>query len=363
MANDIGVGIIGVDANRGWAREGHAPAVQAVAGLDLVAVANRSQEAADAAGEAVGADRAYGNPKDLIADPDVDVVTVAVPVPAHRDLIDAALRAGKHVVTEWPIGTHTAQTEEIASLARQFDVHTTVDLQARMNPVTLRASDLIASGAIGRVLRATVYSSTMGWGRRVPEEELYLEKPASATNLTTVQTAHTVDFSIRIVGRLVSLAALTTVQYPQLEVGPERSPFHRVVADHVLLQGRLAGGGALAVQVVGGEPADHTPFHVDVVGDAGTLTIEGGAPRGFQSGLLKLSLNGKLVEVDAGETTALPSAVVNVAYVYAALRDDITNDSRNAPSFEDAVRLSHLIDDIQASAADGRTVSNASNWP
>lgn len=232
-----------------------------------------------------------------------------------------------------------------------------------MNPVTFRASDLIASGAIGRVLRATVYSSTMGWGRRVPEEELYLEKPESATNLTTVQTAHTVDFAIRLIGQLVSLAALTTVQYPELEVGLQKSPFRRVVADHVLLQARLADGGALAVQVVAGEPVDNTPFRMDIVGENRTITVEGGAPRGFQSGLLTLSLNGEAVEVDGGETEALPSPVVNVAHVYAALRDDITNDSFNAPSFEHAVHLSHLIDDIQASAADGRTTTPTANWP
>ena len=357
MTQELGVGIIGVDAKRGWAREGHAPAVQALAGLKLVAVANRSQQAADAAGEAVGADRAYGNLEDLIADRDVDIVTVAVPVPAHRDLIVAALRAGKHVVTEWPIGTDIAQTQEIDSIASESGVHTAVGLQARMNPVSLRASDLIASGAIGRVLRTTVYSSTMGWGRRVPEEELYLEKPESATNLITVQTAHTVDFAIRLVGQLVSLAALTTVQYPELEVGPQKSPFHRVVADHVLLQARLADGGALAVQVVGGEPVDNAPFRMDIVGENGTVTVEGGAPRGFQTGLLTLSLNGEAVEVNDGETEALPSSVVNVAHVYAALRDDITKNSFNAPSFEHAVRLSHLIDDIQASAADGRTTT------
>jgi predicted dehydrogenase len=106
-------------------------------------------------------------------------------------------------------------------------------------------------------------------------------------NLTTIQTAHTVDFAIRLVGQLDSLAALTNIQYPELEVGAQKSSYSRTVADHLLIQGRLTGGGALAVQVVGGEPPDHTPFRMDVVGADGTLTVEGGAPRGFQSGLLR----------------------------------------------------------------------------
>lgn len=57
--------------------------------------------------------------------------------------------------------------------------------------------------------------------------------------------------------------------------------------------------------------------------------------------------------VDEGETKGLPSSVVNVDRVYAALRDDVAYSTSTVPSFGHATRLSHLIDDIQASAADG----------
>lgn len=105
------------------------------------------------------------------------IVAVAVPVPADRDLIVAALRAGKHVVTEWPVGSGTAQTEEIASIALECGVHTAFGLQSRMNPVTLHAADLIESGTIGRVVRATVYSSTMGWVRVSPRPSCTSRSP------------------------------------------------------------------------------------------------------------------------------------------------------------------------------------------
>jgi len=363
MTKNLRVGIIGVSAERGWAREAHVPAVQALDGLELAAVATRTQETADAAGAAFGVKRAYGDPADLIADPDIDIVTVAASVPAHRALIVAALAAGKHVLTEWPVGTGAAQTEEIAAISDKSGLHTAVGLQARMNPAAVRAVGLIASGAIGRVLSATVYSSTAGFGRKVAPGDLSMEKPETGMNLTTIHTAHTVDFAVRLAGRLTSLAALTTTQYPELEVGDPPKPYHRTIPDHVLLHGRLADGGALAVQIAGGRPADDTAFRMDVVGEDGVLTIEGGAPRGFQSGLLSLSLNAEPVAVDDGETAALPDSVVNVARVYAALRDDIVNDASTAPSFDHAVRLSHLVDDILASAADGRTTTPTADWP
>lgn len=62
MAQALRVGMIGVNAERGWAREGHVPAVQALEGLDLVAVATRHQDSADAAASATGAARATATP-------------------------------------------------------------------------------------------------------------------------------------------------------------------------------------------------------------------------------------------------------------------------------------------------------------
>lgn len=206
---DLQVGIIGVHAERGWARESHVPAVQALTGLQLAAVANRTQEAADAAAASLGV-RGYGDPADLIADPSIDIVTAAS-VPAHHDLLVAAIGAGKLVVTEWPVGTSTAKTEEIAALGDGSGLRTAVGLQSRMNPAAIRAVDLVTSGAIGRVLSATVYSFTAGFGRAVAANELYLEEPDTGMNLTTIQTAHTLDFAIRLAGRLTSIAALTTV--------------------------------------------------------------------------------------------------------------------------------------------------------
>ena len=355
------VGIIGIDAERGWAREAHGPAVQGVAGLELAAVANRNQHAADAAARALGVERAYGDSAGLIADPSIDIVTVAAPVPAHHDLIVAALQAGKHVITEWPVGTSTAQTEQTAAAAAGTGLHTAVGLQSRLNPAVVHALELVRAGAVGPVLTATVYASTAGFGPVVPEAELYLESPEAGMNLTTIQMAHTVDLAVSLAGELTSVAALTTVQYPQLAVGDPARPYTRTIPDHVLLHGRLAGGGALAVQVVGGRPADDTPFHLSIVGRDGTLTLDGGAPRGFQAGLLALRLDGRTVDVDPGETAQLPNSVVNVACTYAALRDDINHGTRTTADFDHAVRLAHLVDAILASAAKRRTATAPSH--
>ena len=98
-------------------------------------------------------------------------------------------------------------------------------------------------------------------------------------------------------------------------------------------------------------------------GEDGTLSLEGGAARGFQAGLLRLRLNGEPADATDSETAGLPAPVVNVARVYAALRNDIAGGTSTAPDFGHAVRLSHLIDDIRTAATTGQTTTPTANWP
>lgn len=363
----LNVGVIGVGSPQSWAREAHVTAVTAAPGLELLAVATRDRDSAASAARQLGARRGYGDALELINDDDVDIVTVGAPVPAHRELILAALEAGKHVVTEWPVGTGTAQTEEISAAAAASAVHTAVGLQSRMSPAVVRARELLAAGAVGRVLTVSVYSSTAAFGAVVPKQALRLEDPATGMNLTTIQGAHTMDVAVHLAGSLTSLTALRTVRFPTVKVtgssGKEEETFLRTVPDHVLVNGRLAGGGALAVQVAGGRPAGDSPFRMDIDGESGSLTLKGGGPRGFQASALTLRRDGKTVDIPDRLGESLPDSVVNVAHLYDALAKDISSGSAAVPGFGDAVVLSHLIDDLIASDRDGTRVTPSPSRP
>ncbi len=361
MARTLRVGIIGANAEGGWARDGHVPAVQTLPGLEFAAVATNSQKTADASARAFGVPAAYGSGMDLIRESGVDLVTVATRVLDHRDLVMAAIAAGKHVYSEWPLGRDVAEAEEMAAAAHAAGVHAAVGLQLRGSPVVRRAREMVASGAIGRVLSANVYSATAGFGPDVPAPFIYLEDPRNFANLVTIQGAHTIDLAISVVGALGDLNALATAQYPEIRAGDDKEVRKRTTFDHLLLQGRLAGSGTLSLEVAGGRPPE-TPFYLDVVGETGTLRLDGGAPRGFQSGRLTLSLDGQPQHVDEGELAVMTDASANVAGVYAALRDDIMNATQTAPDFEHAVRLTRLVDDALAASGSG-TRKAASSWP
>jgi predicted dehydrogenase len=352
---DLRVGMIGVNADRGWAREAHAPAVIATEGMTLAAIATRRQESADAAAGLFGVLKAYGDASALIHDADIDVVAVVSAVPTHHDLILEALAAGKHVLTEWPVTIGATTTAKLADAAAAAGERTAIDLQARHDPAAMAARKMIVDGAIGRVRTVRVYSSTAGFGPVTDTSGIPLEDPATGMHLTTIQAAHTLDLLEHVAGaRIATVGAVRSVQFPIVRVDASDRTINRVLPDQVLTHGTLDSGAVFTAEIVGGRPADDTPYRMELEGDAGTIRLDGGAARGFQSGVLTLSLDG--VEQDT-RTPDLPDSVVNVAGVYAALRDDILHGAGAAPTFADAARLAALVALVERADEEGRRLT------
>src|SRR5438132_4917299 len=87
----LGVGIIGVSPNRGWAAAAHIPALRALPNYEIRALSAHSAESARAAGEVFGVSTVFSDHDQLLDQPGIDVVAVTVKVPHHRELVSAAL--------------------------------------------------------------------------------------------------------------------------------------------------------------------------------------------------------------------------------------------------------------------------------
>lgn len=342
MSSELKVGIIGVNPAGGWARDSHVPAVQGVSGLRLAAVATTRQQSADEAARRFAVEKGYASGAALIDDPDIDIVTVATRVPDHRDLLLAAIAAGKHVYSEWPLGVSVSEAREVAAAANSAGVKHAIGLQLRGSPTVLQAQRLLAAGAIGRVLSVRAYSTTAGFGPEVAPQFAYLEDPANFANLVTIQGAHTLDLLLALGGPLASIAGLPSRQYPHLQMGEPRQQVGRRTFDHLLAQGRLLSGAPFTLEVAGGRQQE-TPFYLEIVGEQGTLRLDGGAPRGLQSGRIGLLRDGVREPVEEGTLASLSDSAVNVAGNYAALRDDILMGSATVSNFDHAVRLTQLM--------------------
>ncbi len=242
------MGIIGASAERGWAKESHVPAVQRLTGLELAAVAAGDQAKSEAAAQAFGAKAAYGKAEDLIRDPNIDIVTIAVKVPDHRELVLGALAAGKHIYSEWPLGRNAREAEEMTEAAQSAGVHAAIGLQTRMNPAVQRACELVASGAIGRPLSARLYSGTVAFSPKITAADLYLEDAENGATLVSIHGGHALDLALAVLGPFADANALATTQYPEIEISDKAKRQARSIPDHLLAQARLTSGVALSVE-------------------------------------------------------------------------------------------------------------------
>lgn len=89
---------------------------------------------------------------DLLANPAVDAVYIAVPHHLHASLTMQAAEAGKHVLVEKPIATTLADAEAMIAAARANGVWLSVNFHAQVDPLCQAARDLVARGTIGQVV-------------------------------------------------------------------------------------------------------------------------------------------------------------------------------------------------------------------
>ncbi len=137
----IRVGIIGLAATSNvsmtgsWGVTSHLRSILALSKeYDIVAVANSSVESAQRSidfHKLPSTTKAYGNPEDIAADPNVDLVVVSVEVTKHAFLVKPAIAHKKALFVEWPLGANVAQAEELTKLAAANSIKTMVGLQSR----------------------------------------------------------------------------------------------------------------------------------------------------------------------------------------------------------------------------------------
>ena len=121
----------------------------------LCAVASRSQESADAFGDAYGIERRYASYEALAADPQVDIVYVATPHSRHFEDMKLLIAAGKHILCEKSFTTDAAQAEEIFRLAREKGVFVMEAFWTKTIPVYREVERLLAQGVIGDIRAVT----------------------------------------------------------------------------------------------------------------------------------------------------------------------------------------------------------------
>ncbi|MBU4465994.1 MAG: Gfo/Idh/MocA family oxidoreductase [Actinobacteria bacterium] len=121
------------------------------AGLTVTAVGSRRLESAQRFADEYGIPRAYGSYEELVADPDVDIVYIATPHPAHAANALLALENGTHVLVEKPFTLTGAEAASVRDAAAAHGLLAMEAMWTRYLPHMIRIRELVASGALGEI--------------------------------------------------------------------------------------------------------------------------------------------------------------------------------------------------------------------
>jgi len=283
---DIGVGLVSV----GWMGRLHTgsysrlPAVYPELGLRprLGHAADTSAERREYARSTLGYQRTSADYADIIADPDVEVVSICAPNFLHAEIGRAAAEAGKPFWIEKPAGRDAVETESIARAAAAAGVESTVGFNYRHAPAVEHARELVASGVLGRItnVRGTMFAD-------------YSAEPDGALSWRFVRAlagsgvlgdlmGHLVDLVHYVVGPIEAVSSITRTVHAERPVLPLGSATHFAVIeggerkpveneDYAAMLVRLAGGAAGALEASRVTVGRRAHYGLEVYGTEGSL--------------------------------------------------------------------------------------------
>ena len=238
-----------------------------------------------------------------------------------------------------------------------------VGTQARVAPEIEYLGHLIAEGFVGEVLSTMLVARGGGWGGVIPDarNNAYMLDPANGATMLTIPLGHTLAALRDVLGELAGLSSVLATRRTTALVADTRETLPVSAPDQVLVSGVLASGAPVSIHYRGGMPRGRDGLSWEINGTAGDLRVSG--PLGHAQ-LVPLSLTGargdekafRPLEVPASHRLGWPDDAVpgNVARVYARMAWDLSDGTRTAPSFEDAVALHRVIAAIERAAEHGR---------
>ncbi len=213
------VGVVGI----GFIGAAHIDAIRRVPYAEVVAVASSTPERARRHADELGVDRAYGDYRELLADPDVDVVHNCTPNVWHFPVNLATIQAGKACYSEKPLTMTAAEAVELVRVARETGVPTAVNFNHRGFPQVQEARTRVEGGQIGAI--HAVHGSYLqdwalletDWGWRMDSSL------GGATRVVADIGSHWMDLAQHVTGsRIVAVMAdLGTVYTTRMR--PERA--------------------------------------------------------------------------------------------------------------------------------------------
>lgn len=149
--------------------------------------------------------------RDIINDPEIDIVCVCTPNDSHAEISIAALKAGKHVICEKPIAAKTEDAKAMAEAAEEAAKKGIVSMcgyQYRRVPAIDEAKKIIESGRLGEITNIrTQYLQSWSADPRSPLSWRFVKETAGAGTLGDIFT-HALDIAQYLAGNVTDVVSM-----------------------------------------------------------------------------------------------------------------------------------------------------------
>lgn len=325
------VGIVGI----GFGQQAHVPAFRQNAHCRVEAIGASDLSRARVVAERLSIPKAYGDWRALVADPDVDVVTIATPPSLQPDIAMLALAQGKPVFCEKPLASTTLAASAMLDAARRAGVPHMVDFSFTAIDEWIQARTILERGELGCLRHVAVAWHTETYvvrhGLR-SWKTAGVESGGGVLNNFVSVVLHYVEW---LVGRIARLTATLSTTL----VGTLRAETEAVLCLEL-------EAGALVSVSVSNSARLGSGHRIEIYGDEGTLILDNSASSGLAAFRL---LRGDRTSTELREVThgRDPNRDGRVAAL-AALADRFVRAIRTGepagPSFEDGYRVQCLLD-------------------
>ncbi len=167
------VGIIGC----GMMSEGHIHHIRRITGVEIVGVCDTDKERAQEISHRFGIRHIYRDAVDMLKERHPDVVHILTPPDTHKELSIQAMEAGCHVLVEKPMALNVKEADEMIAASRHYRVTLGICHNHLFDPAVLEAKELVARGAIGRVIAVETFWMPYLAGNRYRTTQWIYELP------------------------------------------------------------------------------------------------------------------------------------------------------------------------------------------
>lgn len=253
-------------------------------------IVGRNVEATTAAAEKWGWASTASDWRDVIADPDIDLVDICSPGSTHVEIAVAALEAGKHVLCEKPLGNTVEEAETMAraaAAAAERGVFAMVGFTYRRVPAITFARDLVASGRLGEIRQVRAQylqdwlvdeEGPMTWRLDKAKAGSGALGDIGAHAIDAVQfiTGQTLDAVSGILHTFVTERPLLDESVAQTSLGGAASSERGQVTvdDAALFTAKLSGGALGSFEATRFATGRKNAFRIEISGSEGALAFD-----------------------------------------------------------------------------------------